>query len=388
MSSPSQGFNVFFDIIQLIQDEGVDLPFEPTINFIGAGVLAVDDPGNNRINITIPGFLAHPLLDGTQNNDTVAQSPTRGSLIYGNATPFWDELLKGANGTFLKSNTTDIFWSGIVKADISDFAHNLLSASHGDTVVGTPVLGDLIKGNAGTWQRFLKGTALQQIRVNAGGTDLEYFTPTAFPTLFNQTIQDEGIALTQRPTFNFIGAGVTAVDNAGSSRTDITIPGGSAGWTLVGTLDLGADGDTMTVTITTAKRFLYVIFCAEAIGGTVSTQCRFNNNSGANYSYYRQQDAGAWATTVSDTELEMDPGAFGHREMIILEINDEPSHAKHFFSREVHSDDALASSVQHRQQLDGIYAVDSARITSLVFINTGAGSYQAGLSFIRVWGSD
>lgn len=385
MSSPSQGFNVFFDIIQLIQDEGINLPFEPTINFLGAGVTAVDDPGNDRINITIPGFVAHNLLDAVQNQDTVAQTATRGSLVYGNATPLWDELLKGTNGQFLKSNTTDILWAGILKADISDFAHNLLSSSHGDTVVGTPVLGDLIKGNAGTWQRFLKGTALQQIRVNAGGTDLEYFTFSDID--FYQTIQNEGVALTQRPTFNFIGANVNAVDNAGSNRTDITISG-SVGWELVGTLDLGADGDTMTVTITTPKRFLYVIMCAEAIGGVVNTQCRFNNNSGTNYSYYRQQDAGAWATTVSDTELEMEPGSFGHREMIILEINDEPSHAKHFFSREVHSDDALASSVQHRQQLDGIYAVDSARITSLVFTNTAAGSYQAGLSFIRVWGSD
>ena len=39
------------------------------------------------------------------------------------------------------------------------------------------------------------------------------------------TIQDEGIALTQRNTFNFIGAAVTAVDNPGQSRTDITITG-------------------------------------------------------------------------------------------------------------------------------------------------------------------
>lgn len=39
---------------------------------------------------------AHPLLDGVQNNDTVAQTPTKGSLIVGNATPAWDELLVGA----------------------------------------------------------------------------------------------------------------------------------------------------------------------------------------------------------------------------------------------------------------------------------------------------
>jgi len=36
-------------------------------------------------------------------------------------------------------------------------------------------------------------------------------------------IQDEGISLTQRTTMNFIGNSVTAVDNPGQSRTDITI---------------------------------------------------------------------------------------------------------------------------------------------------------------------
>ena len=349
----------------------MDLPFEPTLNFIGLGVTAVDDPGNNRINITIPGFLAHDLLDNLQNQDTVA---------------------------------------------------------------GVAVQGALIKGNAGgDWERFLKGTSLQQIRVNAGGTDLEYFTPTPFPTLFNQTIQDEGtsltqrptfnfigtlvsavdnpgsnrtditvlsptlfnqtiqdegIALTQRPTFNFIGAGVTAVDNAGSSRTDITIPGGGTGWELVGTLDLGVNGDTMAVTITTPKRHLYVVFCAEAVGGDINTILRINNNSGSNYTYYRQQNAGAWSTVTSDTEMEMDPGSVSHREMVILEINDEPNHTKHFFSREIHSEDPSPAVAVERRQLDGMYGVSGARITTLNFINNGAGSYLAGASFIRVWGFD
>lgn len=37
------------------------------------------------------------------------------------------------------------------------------------------------------------------------------------------TVQDEGVSLTQRTVINFIGDLVTAVDNAGSSRTDITV---------------------------------------------------------------------------------------------------------------------------------------------------------------------
>lgn len=37
------------------------------------------------------------------------------------------------------------------------------------------------------------------------------------------TVQEEGSSLTQRATINFVGGGVTASDNAGSSRTDVTL---------------------------------------------------------------------------------------------------------------------------------------------------------------------
>jgi hypothetical protein len=46
------------------------------------------------------------------------------------------------------------------------------------------------------------------------------------------TIADEGSALTQRATLNFIGAGVAATDNAGSNRTDVTISSGGSSPTI------------------------------------------------------------------------------------------------------------------------------------------------------------
>lgn len=57
-------------------------------------------------------------------------------------------------------------------------------------------------------------------------------------TLISQayaTVQDETSGLTQRSTINFTGAGVSCVDNSGSSRTDCTIAGGSATtWDAIG----------------------------------------------------------------------------------------------------------------------------------------------------------
>jgi len=65
----------------------------------------------------------------------------------------------------------------------------------------------------------------EQTSPDSNGNYVIHKLSTTAGVAFYQTIQDEGSAVTQRPTFNFIGAGVTAVDNAGSNRTDITITG-------------------------------------------------------------------------------------------------------------------------------------------------------------------
>lgn len=55
--------------------------------------------------------VTNALLDGANHTDTAAQGVTRGSLIYGNSTPAWDELVIGAANTVLTSNGTDVAWS-------------------------------------------------------------------------------------------------------------------------------------------------------------------------------------------------------------------------------------------------------------------------------------
>lgn len=70
------------------------------------------------------------------------------------------------------------------------------------------------------------------------------------------TVAEEGSALTQRATVNFIGRSVTAADNSGSSRTDVTIADfpivhavGNSGVSL--TLDAAATaGYVKTITLT------------------------------------------------------------------------------------------------------------------------------------------
>ena len=62
------------------------------------------------------------------------------------------------------------------------------------------------------------------------------------------TIKDEGGALPQRTTIDFVGAGVTAADVAG--ETQVTIPGGGGGGTLDAAYDFGGLGAGRTINAT------------------------------------------------------------------------------------------------------------------------------------------
>ena len=65
---------------------------------------------------------SNALLDGTVHTDTVAQTVTRGSIIYGDSTPNWNELTVGASDTVLKSDGTDISYGKLVNADVDNAA--------------------------------------------------------------------------------------------------------------------------------------------------------------------------------------------------------------------------------------------------------------------------
>ena len=105
---------------------------------------------------TTPGAFKNPLLDGSNHTDTVAQTVSRGSLIYGDQTPKWNELNIGSGGSFLYSNGTDTSWlvyqvwnqsatNGVFITGINNstgvittqtFKHNTLSPVNGTFITG------------------------------------------------------------------------------------------------------------------------------------------------------------------------------------------------------------------------------------------------------------
>ena len=89
----------------------------------------------------------HAILDGSVHTDSVADAVTRGSLIYGNATPKWDELVVGAANRLLTSDGTDVAWAqgdhGAALSGLGDDDHTIYA---------------LLAGRAGG-QTYISGTA-------------------------------------------------------------------------------------------------------------------------------------------------------------------------------------------------------------------------------------
>ncbi|HEV2349017.1 MAG TPA: hypothetical protein VG028_04125 [Terriglobia bacterium] len=79
------------------------------------------------------------------------------------------------------------------------------------------------------------------------------------PVFFYQTVQQSGAGLTQRPTLNLTGAGVSCLDNSGLQRTDCTITSGSGSGTVTsfsaGTLAPLFSTSVATATTTPALTF-------------------------------------------------------------------------------------------------------------------------------------
>lgn len=71
------------------------------------------------------------------------------------------------------------------------------------------------------------------------------------------TIQADGTPLTPRTNLNFIGAGVSVSDDAGSDATIITIPGGGDSAPLPGTVTRDSAGLIETVSLTGGKTYTF-----------------------------------------------------------------------------------------------------------------------------------
>jgi hypothetical protein len=89
-------------------------------------------------------------------------------------------VLDGSPDTLhYRTDTNPPAWATI---SLASAGHDLLSASHSDTLAGTVVRGDVIVGNSTpAWSRLARGTAYQHLRMNSGATDPIWSGEVAVP---------------------------------------------------------------------------------------------------------------------------------------------------------------------------------------------------------------
>lgn len=220
------GTNVLTTLGDLLYENATPAPARlpgntsATLKFLtqtGTGTVSAPPVWNT---IAVGDLAAHKLLSAT-HPDTVPAAPVRGDLVISNATPAWTKLAVGvSNGTTLTSNGTDPSWNlldsvnfapqsanivlagptsggavkptfrALVVADIP--AHNLLSATHGDTVAHAPVRGDLIVGNSTpAWARVAVGAASTLLTSN--GTDPSWGTVNLLSAFHGDTVANSPV---------------------------------------------------------------------------------------------------------------------------------------------------------------------------------------------------
>lgn len=143
----------------------------------------------------VAAAIAHNLLDGSVHPDTVVQGATKGSLVAGNSTPKWDELVVGSDGQVLTADSAQTL--GVKWAAAAAAAHDILSATHSDSVANAVSRGSLIYGNATPkWDELVVGAAGKVLYTD--GTDASWTAVLAEELTFNKSLILLGIAHAQQ----------------------------------------------------------------------------------------------------------------------------------------------------------------------------------------------
>lgn len=128
------------------------------------------------------------------------------------------------------------------------------------------------------------------------------------------TIKDEGGSLTARTIMDFVGAGVTAVDDSGNSKTVITIPGSVASaFTQLANTTLGAPAANIDFTSISGSynHLLLVTYLRTTrVATNDSVNIRFNNDSTA--VYYEELIQALGAALVGAESLAATAGDVGN----------------------------------------------------------------------------
>ncbi|HLC28314.1 MAG TPA: hypothetical protein VJL07_02590 [Dehalococcoidia bacterium] len=187
-------------------------------------------PGGGGDSITVdtvavvdPDFASTADIDFINTSNVITANVNANSVALGTDTT-GDYALGDAEG----GAALDLVCDGVGCVNLETEVGSTLPPGAGGTGQTVPTDDNVLVGNGTTWDK----KAIPSCQISSNGV-LNYNVATNALSCGTmqayQTVQDETSALTQRIRVNFTGAGVTCADNAGTTTTDCTIPGGTGG---------------------------------------------------------------------------------------------------------------------------------------------------------------
>lgn len=179
-------------------------------------------------NITALGTIATGTWDataiGVTKGGTGLTTAAQGDILYGSAANTIAALAKDTNATRYLSNTGTSNNPAWAQVALGDGVSGTLPAANGGTGIASYTAGDIITATgATTLGKLALGSALQQLQVNASGTALEYFTPSAGSGDITNGGNTTGAAVTIGTNddfgLNLETAGVTRMAITGATTT-------------------------------------------------------------------------------------------------------------------------------------------------------------------------
>lgn len=157
-------------------------------------------------------------------------------------------------------------------------------------------------------------------------------------------------------------------------------------WEEIGRTTLGSNGDTITVSGMTAKKYLKV-FVQVACSGDVNPVIRFNNDSGNNYAFRISSNGGADITFTSQDNIATIGGGGSNPRYIEFECINIASQEKLVIEHSIERGSSGAGNLPSRREVVGKWANTSNAITRIDIVNTDVGDILSG-SEVVVLGHD
>jgi len=158
-------------------------------------------------------------------------------------------------------------------------------------------------------------------------------------------------------------------------------------WEQLADVTLSSTGDNLSSGTITAKKYLWIQTYISDTGGQDSVNMTFNNDTGNNYAFRRNNNGGTDATTTSTSHITLNSSEVTEDLFSNVFIINNSSNEKLVIGHTIQNQTLGAGTAPIRKEFVGKWSNTSSQITEIDFDNDSSGSYDTN-SFIKVWGSN